>query len=187
MANDPETTLPGGALSDNLAVREAGDPDLSWIARLREARDERVEVETLKLGMPTWGPTERPDLAVEYGVVEREVLEKFQVEARKRKKETGAGTDIDIKFLCEAARAVYLRSPETDKLVKIVKGGQTIRLDKRLGEMLGLDPDGEGKDSHTLLMYLTKNNTVALGALAVTVATWMANTSREVEDELVGE
>jgi hypothetical protein len=53
--------------------------------------------------------------------------------------------------------------------------------------MLGLDPDGEGKNSHTLVMYLVKSNTVALGSLAVTVATWMANTSREVEDELVGE
>lgn len=187
MANDPDTTLPGGASSDNLAIREARDTDLSWMQRLREQRDERVDVETLKLGMPTWGPTERPDLAVEFGVVEREVLENFQLEARKRKKETGAGTDIDIKFLCASARAVYVRSPETDKLVKVTKDGRDVRLEKALGEMLGLDPDGEGKNSQTLLMYLVKNNTVALGALAVTVATWMANTSREVEDELVGE
>jgi hypothetical protein len=119
--------------------------------------------------------------------VDRDVLEKFQIEARKRKKDPGAGTDIDIKFLCTSAQAVYLRSPETDKLVKIVKDGQPVRLDKRLSEMLGLDPDGEGKNSHTLVMYLVKSNTVALGSLAVTVATWMANTSREVEDELVGE
>jgi hypothetical protein len=184
---DPTPTLPGGAQSDNAAVREAGDTDLSWIQRLREERDKRVEIETLKLGVPTWGPTEHPDLAVEFGVVERDLLEKFQLEARKRKKETGAGTDIDIKFLATAAQAVYIRSPETDKLVKIVKDGQGVRLDKRLGEVLGLDPDAEGKNSHTLVMYLVKNNTVALGALAVTVATWMANTSREVEDELVGE
>jgi hypothetical protein len=188
MANDPEgKTLPGGVQSDNLAIREASDPDLSWMQRLREQRDERVEVEVLKLGMPTWGPSDRPDLAVDFGVVDKQVLEKFQAEARKRKKETGAGTDIDIKFICEAARAVYLRSPETDSLVKVIKDGKAVRLDLRLASMLGLDPDGEGKNSHTLLMYLTKNNTVALGALAVTIATWMANTSREVEDELVGE
>lgn len=184
---DPTPTLPDGAQSDNAAIREAKDGDLSWIQRLREERDKRVEIETLRLGMPTWGPSDRPDLAVDFGVVEREVLENFQAEARKRKKESGAGTDIDIKFLAAAAQAVYLRSPETEKLIKLVKDGSAVRLDKRLGEMLGLDPDGEGKNSHTLLMYLVKGNTVALGSLAVTVATWMANTSREVEDEVLGE
>lgn len=186
MADDDDqegvNTLPGGVP----AVETAGDADLSWIQRLREQRDERVEVELLKLGMPSWGPPDSPDLAVEYGVVEREVLENFQKEARKRKKDTGAGTDIDIKFLVTASRAVYVRNPDGN-LVKCVVNDQDVRLDSRLAKLLGLDPDGHGKNSQTLLMYLTKGNTVALGALAVTVATWMANTSREVEDELVGE
>lgn len=188
MANDvdtPETTLPG-ADSDNNAVRMAAEGDLSWIRRVREERDARVGSETLKLGFPTWGDPEAPDLAVEYSVVPRDDLERFQKQARKNKNQKGAGTAVDIAFICNAARAVYVRHPVSGDLVKVTKDGQDVRLDKRLGEMLGLDPD-ENRDSKTLLMYLAKGNDVALGALAVTIAQWMANTSREVEDALVGE
>jgi hypothetical protein len=170
-------------------VAAATENDLSWIQRLREERDQRVAEESLKLGISTWGPAEKPDLVVEFVPVERKVLEDFQVEARKQVKKglPGAGVDVDIKFICTSARSVYLRSPESGKLIRLEKDGRPISLDRSLCEMLGLDPDGHGKNSHTLLLYLVKGNEIALGSLAVTVARWMSNTSREVEDEVLGE
>lgn len=180
---------PGEVRSDGDAIREARD-DMSWIQRVRDERDERVQDESLKLGMPTWGPSDHPDLVIEFGVVPRVQLEHFQREAakrqRKNKGQPGA-SETDISFLAAACQGVYLRNPETDKLVKLEKDSLPIRLDKRLADMLALDADGPGKDSHTLALYLVKDNGVALGALALKVAKWMTNTSAEVEDAILGE
>lgn len=175
--------------SDGDAIRAAMEGDTSWIQQVRAERDEAVKDEALKMGVPTWGTVEAPTLVIEYGIVERELLVKFQTEARKkqRKGEPGAGTEIDIRFLATACRAVYLRNPETNKLVKLEKNGDPIRIDRRLGELLGLDPESDGKNSVTLFMYLVKHNEVALGSHALSVARWMANTSREVEDQVLGE
>jgi hypothetical protein len=191
--NDQKSPLeplgPGQVASDNEAISAALEGDLSWIEQLKKERDERAEDEVLRLGMPTWGPADRPDLAAEFCVVDKVVLENFQAEARKRakKNQAGAGTEIDIQFLCTAVTAVFLRRPDTGKLIKLEKDNRPILFDSRLSAMLGLDPESDGKNSKTLLLYLVKRNEIALGNLAVTVARWMGNTSREVEDEVLGE
>jgi hypothetical protein len=96
-------------------------------------------------------------------------------------------TEIDIAFLCQSSVAVWVRHPDTDLLVQLKSDGTPVRLQKKLGEILGLDPEGDGRDMKTILMYLFKGNDVAIGAMAVKVAEWIANTSREVEDALLGE
>lgn len=179
---------PGEVGSDGTAIAAARAGDMSWIERVRKERDERVEDESLKLGMPTWGPADFPDLVAEFGVLPRPQLERFQREASKKRKkgQTGA-SDTDIGFLVAACRAIYFRNPETQELIKLAKDDQPIRFDKRLSETLNLDPEGPGKNSQSLLLYLVKDNGVALGALALKVARWMTNTSAEVEDAILGE
>lgn len=184
---NPTGVAAGQIKTDGEAIAQAGKP--SWMEELRRKRDERVSVEVLKMGMPTWGEDDKYDMVVEFGVVDREVLERFQRDARSqaRKSKTGA-SDIDMAFLATAVRAIYLRSPETDSLVKLEKPeGVPVKFDKRLAEMLGLDPTAEGKDHRTILNYLVKNNGVALGTLANKVATWMGDTSRMVDGEVLGE
>lgn len=168
----------------------SGAPDLSWMEQVRAERDARLEDESLMLGVPTWGPEDEPDLAFKFGVVERRELENYARAARRIERKKGAGASaLDMDFLIKAVRAVYVRSPEDHKLVKVVKDGRDIRIEKVLAEMLGVgsEPDGPGKDSHALLGYLIKNNSIAIGALAMKVATWMQNTSADIEGALLGE
>lgn len=182
---DIEPLEPGEIESDGAAIAAASE--FSWIDQVRKERDERVAVESLRVGMPTWGDPQRPDLVVEFHVVPRPVLERFQREAAKARKKGGGpreASDYDIAFLVESATAVYLRRPTDEKLVKLKKGDDPIRLDKRLGDMLQLDEE-QNKNSRTLLMYLVKDNGVALGNLAMTVARWISNTSATVEDEVL--
>lgn len=188
MSNEATTGVGAGEVeTDGQAIARAGGS--SWMEELRRKRDERVQEEILKMGMPTWGEDDKYDMVVEFGVVEREVLEKFQRDARSkaRRDKTGA-SDIDMAFLARACRAIYLRNPETDQLIKLEEPeGVPVKFDKRLASALGLDPQVEGKDHRSLLNYLVKNNGVALGTLASKVSTWMGDTSRMIDGEILGE
>lgn len=171
------------------AADVALEGDLSWIQQVRKERDERIQDESLTLGMPTWGDPEHPDLAVEFHVIEKDRLEEFQRESRKQRRKKGgsrAATEADVRFLCEAATVVKMRRPDTDKLIELRDAKGPIRLDKRLGALLGLE-DEQMSNSMALLMYLVKDNGVALGSMSVTLARWMTNTSREIAEAVVGE
>lgn len=178
----------GEIASDGDAIAAANN-DLSWMEKVARERDERVQTEYLRLGMPTWGDPERPDLVVEFHVVPRPELERFQRDAAKARKKAGGKTEaseLDISFICQSAACVFLRRPTDDKLVKVKKDGNPVRLDSRLGEMLNIGED-DNKNSRALLMYLTKSNGVAIGNLALKVARWVSNTSAAVEDEVLEE
>lgn len=177
----------GEIASDGDAIRAASD--LDWMEQVRQERDQRVAVEQLLLGMPTWGDPSEPTLVVDFRVVPRPELEKFQRAAREAQKRKGGkreASDYDISFICQSAQAVYLRRPTDGRLVKVKKDGNAVRLDKRLGDMLKLTEE-QNKDSRALLMYLTKDNGVAIGNLALTVARWVSNTTAVIEDEVLEE
>lgn len=181
MANpddDIKDLPPGAVASDGDAIRAAGD--LSWMEGVRAERDEAVKVEELHLGFPTWGTTEFPSLVITYGVVSRPELEKFQRQSQKKRKKGETASDIDIEFLVRASRKAWVRSPEDDKLYRVPEA----RLNKALGRALGLDEE-KNANSHTLLAYLSKDNGVALGNLAMRVAGWMTNTSAQVAEAVL--
>jgi hypothetical protein len=116
-------------------------------------------------------------------------LEAFLRESRKQQRKKGdqATKTADVRFLCEAAEAVFFRRPDTGKLIRLTKDGRPVTLNaKTLGEILKLDDEAK-KNSVTLLDYLVKGNGIALGNMASTVAKWMTNTSAEVEEAVLGE
>jgi hypothetical protein len=165
---------------------------LSWLESIRKDRDERAKEIKLVLGIPTWGPADYPDLAIEFKRIERKELEQFQRQARAqqqkgKKADADAATDADIAFLARACNCVLARNPETTKLERLEKDGSPVRLDTRLAKVLGLDESAEGKNSQTLLYYLSGNDGITLGAMSMKVARWMTNVSAEVEDAILGE
>jgi hypothetical protein len=192
MAEVDDTPLePGDISSDNRAVAEALD-ELSWVEGLRKERDERAQVDSLKLGIPTWGPSDEPDLAAEFGVIDPDELTEFMRQARKRARQqqgrggSEEGNESDAAFLAKACQAMWARNPDTGKLVKLQKEGRPIKFEKRLGAVLHLEDD-VSKNSVTLIAYLFRGNWISIGAMSMKVARWMANTSAEVEDAILGE
>lgn len=198
MSDDIDRLEPGEIRSDGDAIREA---DQSWLEGLATERDERLIKDWLKIGIPGWGPSDDPDLALEFRVLPRERLEEFQKQTRQRQRKrekapSNEASDLDIGFLVESCVGSWARNPETGKRVALVRDNRPVALTKKLGEILKLDPDGPGKDSRSLVKYLfaTKDehgelveNGIAIGAMALKVARWMTNTSADVEDELLGE
>lgn len=185
-AERPEQLEPGEIAHDGAALEEAADT--SWIAQVKRERDARVEVETLKLGMPTWGTDDNPDLVIEFKVIPRPELEDFQRKSQRQIRKRKGASDVDIQFIAKACVGVYIRNPESGELVHMVdENDRAIRLDKRLARLLDLPEDGAGANSQTLILYLSKDNGIALGNLAIKVARWMTNTSAEVEGEVLGE
>lgn len=181
---------PGTVDSDNAQVAEA--TELSWVEGLRRERDERIdeEAESLKLGIPTWGPADEPDLAAQFKVIPKDDLEAFMREARKRarlsKGSTESGNESDSAFLANACEAIWARDPATGRLTKLVRNNRPVRFDKALGEILHLE-SSIAANHNTLIGYLFRDNWIAVGAMSMKVARWMANTSSEVEDSILGE
>ncbi len=151
-----------------------------WMSQVVQEHEAETAVEELHMGFPSWGDPAFPTLVVTFGVLERERVEKFQRDARKAAKEGASSLHADIALLCEAAQKVWVRRPDTEKLVQVVTAeGTPARLDQNLGNMLKLGEE-HNKSSHARMMYLSKRNGVALGAWAVQVAQWMTNTSANV-------
>lgn len=172
-------------VSSGEAAAEANG--LSWVEGLRKERDEQVGADSIKLGIPTWGPSDEPDLAAEFGVISRDELDGFMREARKRVRlGKEDGSESDAAFLAKACIAMWARNPETGKLVKLERDGRPVKFDKSLADILHLDAD-QGKNHLLLIMYLFRGNRIAVGAMSMKLARWMANTSAEVEDAILGE
>lgn len=179
------TPLPSDAPVGNGATADALDD--SWMAEVVQAHEKAAQVEELHMGFPSWGDPAFPTLVVTFGVLERSRVEKFQRDARKATKEGASSVHTDIAFLCEAAQKVWIRRPDTEKLVQVINAnGIPARLDQTLGDMLKLS-DEDNKNSYSRMMYLSKRNGVAIGAWAVTVAQWMTNTSANVAGAVVEE
>lgn len=184
VTDPPDVLEPRGSVpEDGTALREAAET--SWIAQVKRERDQRVEVETLKLGMPTWGPATSPDLVIEFKVIPRPELEKFQRESARAERKKKSASDTDIQFVAKACCGVAIRNPESGELVRMEDDKGPIRLDRRLAKLLDLPEDGAGQNSQALILYLAKDNGIALGNLAITVARWMTNTSAEVDGEVL--
>lgn len=167
--------------------RDVEQADMSWMRQVREQRDERLKDEGLRIGVPSWGTEVDPDLVFEVRVIERRELDRYARQARRIERKRGNPSDLDIDFICRAVSAVWIRNPQTDRLVRMEQDGAPVRIDARLAAMLELDPSREGRDSHTLALYLFKNNGISLGTFAAKIARWMENTTAEVAGAILGE
>jgi hypothetical protein len=188
MAEDPDITEP-----DKVANGDPANPDntladgleSSWMKQVVKEHEKATEIEELHMGFPSWGPPDFPTLVVTFGVMGKKRVEKFQRESRRSARKGESSANTDIMFLCEAARKVWIRRPDTEELVQVVSSqGVPARLDKTLGDMLALTAE-QNSNSHARMMYLAKDNDTALGAWAVQVATWMTNTSANVANAVL--
>ena len=146
----------------------------SLLAQIKARRDERAADEFLDLPIPTWGG----ELVARYEVVDRDTLERMI--ARRN-----PSAQVDADFLVRACSGIYMLDGDTGELVPVPGHyeGEVARYDAALGEALSLDA-GSGRE---LVTYLFRDNVVAISSHALKVLRWMQDTSREVDDALLGE
>jgi hypothetical protein len=159
------------------------------VSLLRAAVKRREQAgNTLFLDVPTWGG----DLIAEYKVIERSRLEqliaKIQREGRNGNS-SSARTAADIDLLVEANVGLYAFDPEAGIVsdeddsgrVPITDSSGTVTFG-RIGPVLGK----EFRSTREAVLYLMKDNGLAVTAHAVVVARWMRDPSKTA-GELMGE
>lgn len=142
----------------------------SILDKVKQKRDERIDDESLVLSIPSW----KDELKARYKVVDRGELEKM---IRRLRSGDGKATEADLDFLIKSCVEVIAYDADEDKEAPVSEGF-TAELAAKLG-----DPEGT-ETARGLLLYLTKqpdgkNNTIAIGALALKVARWMQDPSRK--------
>lgn len=162
---------PGAVAADQAAGK-------SILDTISARRDERLRDEVLTLDIPSWDG----ELRAKYRVVDRVELEAMIRKLRKRSRASeGNGANqaeaADADFLIKACVGVVAVDGDTDQTVQVSDG-----FNVPLAEMLGLPTER----ARELVVYLFKGNGIAMAAHAMKVARWMQDTSKPVEDDLVG-
>jgi hypothetical protein len=152
------------------------------VSLLREAAKRREQSgDTLFLEVPTWGG----DLIAEYKVIDRQRLEgliqRIQKESRNGNS-SSARTAADIDLLVEANVGLYAFDAEAS-LERDDEGRVAIEDEigtvtySRIGPILGK----EFPSVRAAVLYLMKDNGLAITAHAVIVARWMRDPSKTAE------
>jgi hypothetical protein len=149
------------------------------ISLLRQAEERREqESDTLFLDVPSWSG----DLIAEYKVLDRPRLEamvrKVQQLARDGN-QSNARTVADIGLLLESNVGLYAYDPdggdtEESRRAPITDEHGTVTYD-RIGKILGQD----FRSSRESVLYLMKNNAIAISTHALAVARWMRDPSKD--------
>lgn len=167
---------------EGMPVEEGADTS-SLLGRIKEQREERLKDESLTLPIPTWGG----DLLARYRVMDRKEMMSLARRVREIQRKTGnadAATG-DTDFILKACECVLVKDPESGEIKELddPQTGMLVGYDQRLAQALGL----EVEKARDVLLHLFNNNAVAIGAHALKIARWMQDTSREVDDEVLGE
>lgn len=149
----------------------------SLLDRIKSRRSETDD--TLRLPVPSWNG----ELIAEYKVLDRTDIENMVKRIRARQsgqagvkaKPDSVGADCD--FLIKACGGIIAHDNETDEEEVLTNG-----FNSELTALLG-NPDGV-ETARDLVLYLLKNNTVALASHSMKVARWMEDTSKPVDDPL---
>lgn len=182
MSVSDETDLDLAAGAESTAAEEA-----KGISLLRHAEQRRAESkDALFLDVPSWNG----DLIAEYRVVDRTRLEtmvrKIQQEAKGNN--NTARTQADIDLILEANVGLYAYDAE----------GGPEEADRRapIEDDLGLVPytrvsmvlgkNGMINSARAAVLYLFKDNAVAISAHALTIARWMRDPSKDPLAEEAG-
>jgi hypothetical protein len=159
------------------------------ISLLRAAAKRREDTgDTLFLDVPTWGG----DLVAEYRVIDRQRLEtlitRIQREGRNGNS-SSARTAADIDLLVEAQVGLYafdaessLGGSDDQGRVPIADEAGTVTYG-RIGPIL----NKEFRSVREAVLYLMKDNGLAISAHAVVVARWMRDPSKTAEQLMAQE
>jgi hypothetical protein len=174
---------------DDLAIDSvAAVEEAKGLSLLRAAEKRRESSgQTLFLDIPSWGG----DLIAEYKVLERTRVEtlirKIQSASRDGSGNSAAArTAADIDLLIEANVGIYAYDAEAEAEADgdpaagrvPIKDDTGIVTFGRIGPVLGQD----FKSVREAVLYLMKNNGVAITAHAVVVARWMRDPSKTASD-----
>lgn len=170
----------------------------SFLGSAAKARDEKVKELTVELAVPTWGR----QLLWGFTVIDRDWLDEYVNEQSKRTLES------DIDLVVKGTDAFWFLDPDhqiegkrlhddpktgrkRDDYVRIeTEEGQAVKPDQALAEALEfttVDSPGSPPPSTQLVLYLFKNNGVAVGSFATRVSMWMQNTDLDVSQNTLGE
>ena len=162
---------------ERTAVEEA-----AGLSILRRAQAEReLATDELALDIPSWDGA----LIGHYQIVDRKKLSEDAQKILKRVKgnDPNAAIESDIKFLLRSLVAFSVRDPDTGQVIRLQDDhGFDISI-QELPSQLGIE------DVHTpddVVLYLFKNNGVALGAHAMQVARWMRDPSKGADESPLG-
>ena len=172
-----------GTDTDSAAEEARGVSLLRAAAKRREQSGD-----TLFLDVPTWGG----DLVAEYKVIDRQRLEALITRIQKESRNgnsSSARTAADIDLLVEANVGLYAFDAE-QSLGDGDDGGRVAISDDagtvtfgRIGPVLGK----EFKSVREAVLYLMKDNGLAVTAHAVLVARWMRDPSKTAEQLMAAE
>jgi hypothetical protein len=171
LLNDEELDVPEGP-----AVEEARG--ISLLHSAERQRDQQAG--TLFLDVPTWGGK----LVAEYRVVDRPRLnalaQKIQ-QMRRDGNETSAMTAADIDLLLEANVGLYAFDVEAEegKQRVPINDERGIVTYRRIGPVLGKD----FRTARESVLYMMKDNAVAISAHAMKIARWMEDPSKDPSTE----
>lgn len=181
--------LEGDVPADGPAAQDGG---ASLLQRAAAARDERyAKGEHVTLPVPTWrDDRDRPTLYARYRVLKEE-----EIEGQMRDGMNTGAAAANADFLIKACIGV-LAPGDDGQLVRIEKHGRPVRFDGDLAEMLSIETDRARdvvyylftpRDEENPNAWRTTPNTVAVVRLAVKVWDWMEDTSRQLDEALLGE
>lgn len=171
---DDHNDLSQTAGASSTAVEEA--KGVSLLRRAEERRKE--EADTLYLDVPSWGG----DLIAAYRIVDRPRLETMvrKIQAEMRDNSNGnARTAADIDLILEANTGLYAYDPtgldESARRAPIEVDEMVVGF-SRINEIMNRP---EINSARSAVLYLFKNNAVAISAHALTVARWMRDPSKD--------
>jgi hypothetical protein len=153
----------------------------SVLDRIKQRRDEQDEF--LTIDIPSWDG----DLKARYKVLDRDYVEKTirRIRARANGAST-SGVESEADFLIEACVEVVGYDAENDATFH-VSDGYTMDLARSLDPKYPKGHSSEGEpiridNPRELVVYMLKWNGIALAAHAQTVARWMQNLKKPIED-----
>lgn len=152
-----------------VAAAEQAADSRSFLDKIKARRD-GLEDLSEPVEIPSWGG----ELLARYKVIAKSELEIMIRRIRGNRNSEGDVT-ADLDFLIKACAEVIARDAETGEERKLSSG-----YNMELAELLG-EPEG-AESARGLVLYLFKNNGIAVSAHAMKVARWMQDTSRPVED-----
>lgn len=168
-----DTPAVDGLVPERTAVEEAAG--LSILRRAQERRSNQTD--ELDLDIPSWDGS----LIGHYHVVDRNKLadDAKKILARAKGNDPNAAIESDIKFLTRATAGFSVRDPDTGEVIRLKDSGDFDIGIRELPRYLELGEDAGVETPDDVILYLFKNNGVAIGAHAMDVARWMRDPSKD--------
>lgn len=169
---------------DTVLPERSAAEEAAGLSILRRAQEKRKsQTDELDLDIPSWDGV----LVGHYKVVDRKKLmdDAKEILGRSRRNDANTAIESDIKFLLRAIVGFSVRDPDTSTLIRLRDEHEFDIGVRELPRHLEMDENVSTPDD--VILYLFKNNGVAIGAHAMQVARWMRDPSKGADDGPLGQ